>query len=91
MKFWMTVCPRLQGGDSSVGCYRASLGHKAQHSFDNNAVFRGLWHPRFGSVMSVVATRDIRRGQEVMVDYSYPLSSCPGWYSKLWEKHIDKG
>ena len=44
-----------------VNNYCASLGHKANHGFGSavNSEYIELFHPRFGTVMSVVATWDI--------------------------------
>merc|ERR1712106_327662 len=65
--------------------YRASLGHKACHSFEHkNSVFREFEHPRFGRVMSVVAVRDIELDEEVFVSYNYCVSLAPPWYQEIW-------
>ena len=65
--------------------YRATLGHKACHSFDEkNAAFQEFEHPRFGRIMSVVALRDIRADEEVFVSYNYSVSMAPEWYQELW-------
>ena len=73
--------------------YRATLGHKACHSFQQkNSVFREFEHPRFGCIMSVVAVRDIEQGEEVFVSYNYCVSFAPPWYQVLWFKHcLDMG
>jgi len=65
--------------------YRATLGHKACHSFEpkRNAKFDNLWHPRFGRIMSIVALRDIRLGEEILVKYGYDLRIAPEWYKQL--------
>ena len=65
--------------------YRATLGHKACHSFDcKNSVFQEFEHPRFGRIMSVVAARDIQQGQEIFVSYNYSVPLAPPWYQQLW-------
>ena len=58
---------------------QASLGHKACHSFTPNARFDEIYHARFGNIMSVVAKRDIRRHEEILVSYNYTLSVAPEW------------
>jgi len=68
--------------------YKASLGHKACHSFNNNASFSPLWHPRFGPIMSVVANDDIPAGEEVFVTYNYMIAKSPEWYQQLWFDHL---
>lgn len=73
----------LDVGPESQSCdqYRATLGHKACHSFEmKNAAFREFEHPRFGRIMSVVALRDIQRDEEVFVSYNYSVSHAPEWY-----------
>ena len=47
---------------------------KTCHSFDFNAHFESLWHPRFGKIMSVVANTDIEAGEEILANYNYSLS-----------------
>ena len=68
--------------------YRATLGHKACHSFEKkNAVFKEFEHPRFGRIMSVVAIRDIEPSEEVFVSYNYCVSLAPPWYQEIWFQH----
>ena len=40
---------------------------QACHSFTPNSTFASLYHPRFGKIMSIVAMRDLRAGEEVLV------------------------
>ena len=40
---------------------------------------REFEHPRFGVIMSVVALRDLRAGEEVFVSYNYCLGAAPPW------------
>ena len=70
--------------------YRATLGHKVCHSFINNSWFSPIWHPRFGQVMSVVASRDIMAGEEILVSYNYMIAKSPQWYKDLWFTHLRK-
>ena len=74
-------------GQERLENYRASLGHKVCHSFNNNCRFAQFWHPRFGNIMSVVAITDIRAGEELSVCYNYKLESAPTWYLQLWARH----
>lgn len=73
--------------------YRATLGHKACHSFEHkNSVFREFEHPRFGRIMSVVAVKDIEPDEEVFVSYNYCVSLSPPWYQEIWFEHcMNKG
>ena len=53
--------------------FRASLGHKANHGFRFNAQYTLFSaHPVLGSIMAVVATRDLPAGAEVLCKYGYP-------------------
>ena len=55
--------------DWPVHRYRATLGHKVNHAFDQsgrvNTVFSSAFHPRYGSVRSIQASKDIARGEQV--------------------------
>lgn len=49
--------------DTDVVNYRATLGHKANHSFKkSNAEYVDAYHPRFGSIVALVSLRDITKG-----------------------------
>jgi len=69
--------------------YCATLGHKACHSFsDRNAMFNEFEHPRFGAIMSVIATKDIHQDDEVLVSYNYTICHAPPWYQEQWVLHL---
>ncbi|XP_071743458.1 histone-lysine N-methyltransferase SETD7 isoform X5 [Lepeophtheirus salmonis] len=71
----------------SLESYKATLGHKACHCFEKkNAKFENLFHPRFGEIMSILATKDILPNEEVFVNYNYNLSYSPDWYLSLWKE-----
>ncbi|CAG9464201.1 unnamed protein product [Pedinophyceae sp. YPF-701] len=59
------------GGGRRAPRYCASLGHKANHSFLNNARYAPLFHPRHGAIKCVRAIKDIPAGQEITVRYDY--------------------
>ncbi len=82
------VCLDIPRGKENLSTYTATLGHKACHSFTPNAGFCELHHPRFGSIMSVVAKRDIARGEEVLVSYNYSIHLAPDWYRDLFFVHL---
>ena len=73
---------------TSLDCYRATLGHKANHSFAPNAEWTVFDHPRFGLIRAIAALIDIERGEEILVDYKMPLCKAPDWYLHLWVKHV---
>ncbi|XP_059079759.1 histone-lysine N-methyltransferase SETD7-like isoform X2 [Tigriopus californicus] len=67
--------------------YRATLGHKTNHSFHPNSIFREVpMHPRFGFIMSLVAKRDIAEGEEILVNYNYELEEAPKWFQNLYQE-----
>ena len=77
----------------NVTNFRQSLGHKINHSFKfTNAKFGQAYHPRFGFLIrTIVAISNIRKGQELFVNYGYTLgSSVPEWYSALYKKEMGK-
>ena len=47
---------------------------QACHSFQFNAHFERFWHPRFGTIMSIVSNVDIKAGEEILSNYNYSLS-----------------
>ena len=90
---WHNLCVDVPPAYSSLEIYRATLGHKACHHFQlRNSAFEEFEHPRFGRIMSVVAVKDIKEGEEIFVSYNYSLPLSPPWYQHLWFSHCqDKG
>ena len=76
----------------NISSYRATLGHKVNHSFKKaNTAFGQAFHPRFGNIRALYAVKDIFKGEEVLVDYGYRLSTnVPDWYSDLYAKETRK-
>ena len=74
----------------SITKYRATLGHKANHSFKHSSSKYGIaYHPRFGLVRAIFATRYINKGEEVLVNYQYRTgSNVPKWYSDLYKSEM---
>jgi histone-lysine N-methyltransferase SETD7 len=68
----------------SLDKYRATLGHKVNHSFLRaNCAFNAIFHPRYGLVRGLEATKDIRKGEELLTDYAYVMDgrrTLPRWY-----------
>ena len=67
--------------------YCATIGHKANHSFLPNAKWSRLDHPRFGMICSITALTDIKKGDEVLVNYGLGMGHAPDWYKGLWINH----
>ena len=76
-----------------IAKYRATLGHKANHSFKYfNSKYGMAYHPRYGSIRSIVAIRNIIKGEEILVDYLLGSrgEKVPEWYSNLYEHEVGK-
>ena len=67
---------------SRLDQYNATLAHKANHSFTPNTKWGRLDHPRFGQVVTIIAIKDIQVGEEVSVNYKYPVFLAPEWYKQ---------
>eukprot|EP00941_MAST-03F_sp_MAST-3F-sp1_P005356 g5356.t1 len=61
--------------------YCATLGHKVNHSAENNCIYCHYFHPRFGNIKAIRAIQDLRKGDECFVDYGY-FDEFPDWYTK---------
>ena len=71
-----------------ISKYRATLGHKFNHSFKyTTAKYGRAFHPRFGNIRTIYATTNITKGEEILVDYRYAKGSLvEEWYSELYLK-----
>ena len=76
----------------NISNYRATLGHKLNHSFINDKTKWGrVFHPRFGHIRSVVAKYDIKRGEEIIINYGYRIGTkVPKWTKDLYMKETGK-
>lgn len=73
---------------SALSSYCATLGHKVNHSFMPNADYGGLLDsPRFGVIRAFVSRRAIKQGEEILINYGYPLPTGPPWYRELYQKY----
>lgn len=76
----------------SLDKYRATLAHKVNHSFRAmNSEFNLVYHPRFGWIRGIHATRPISRGEEVLCHYGYEVDGNtlnPQWYLNLYEQEV---
>ena len=72
--------------------YRATLGHKVNHSFKRaNTDFGSAIHPRYGPIRTIVSNRRIRKGEQLLCDYQYPEDSAiPRWYEKVYVAEMGK-
>ena len=71
-----------------ISDFRATLGHKLNHSFDAKTYFSCAYHARFGYAVTVIAEHDILRGEEVFVNYHYEddsNDSVPLWYAEMYK------
>ena len=68
-----------------ISKYRATLGHKMNHSFKfAKAKYGRAYHPRFGNIRSIYAISNITKQEEILVNYGYTKQSrVPEWYSAL--------
>ena len=75
-----------------ISRYRATLGHKMNHSFKfAKAQMTHAKHPRFGDIRAYYATSNIAKGEEILVNYGYTKGGLvPQWYSSLYEKEVGK-
>ena len=61
------------------------------HSFEPNAHYDAIDHPRFGVIASVVSLKPIKKGEEIFTHYHYPgrlLNTASGldWYSESYQE-----
>ena len=70
--------------------YRATLAHKANHSFINyNCQYISLIHPRFGPISAIQSIKRISKGDEILTNYGYKTDQFVGsWYVKTYEKEL---
>ena len=46
---------------------------------------------RFGLIAAVKTIKDVKKGEEFLIHYGYPIQeSSPRWYNKLFEEHSKK-
>ena len=75
-----------------ISNYRATLGHKMNHSFKyQKSAYGKAFHPRFGKIRSVYATADIKRGEEILINYGYRVGGIvPKWFSDLYKQEMGR-
>ncbi len=66
----------------NIFCY-----FQANHSNVPNAEWALVEHPRFGLIRGLRAQREIKEGEEVLVNYHMNLADAPRWYRQVWLGH----
>lgn len=80
---------------STLNKYKASLGHKANHSFNPNCMYDLFCHPRFGEIKCIRTLRMIDHGEELTCCYDYnhqkadKTADLPEWYLSDFKKWSD--
>ncbi len=100
-EIYVDWCHATSGGDSDymdlpspleqTRHYRASLGHKINHSFRPNCRWSVAAHPVFGRVPAVVAISEVAPGEELTCHYMIDMGEAGGnpqfdWYVREWER-----
>ena len=75
---------------TSTENYRASLGHKINHSFAPNCRWDVVQHPVFGRIPRIVALVDIQKDQELTCHYMIDMQEAGAnpnltWYLEQWD------
>ena len=64
--------------------YKASLGHKVNHSWRPNCQYAKFQHPVFGhTALGIRTIMKVDKGEELSTNYRYDLDACPEWYYEL--------
>lgn len=82
---------------SSLTRYCASLGHKANHSFEPNCKYSLFQHPYFGKIKCICTIKCVQTNEELTVAYGYDhnglgwnQADAPQWYKDGLTKHKSK-
>jgi hypothetical protein len=71
--------PESDGRDTGV--YRATLGHKINHSFESwNCMFHVMDHPRFGTIPAARTTVRVDKDRELLCHYQWEYHEGGPWY-----------
>ena len=74
-----------------INLYNATLAQKVNNKFEpfTNSYFGFMEHPRFGSIVTVVALKNIKAGEEIFLDYGYAKDNSTrksvAWYVEQYE------
>lgn len=93
--YWITAddgtvlhLPEELGADTAK--YRATLGHKINHSFDKwNCMFHSLDHPRFGLIPAARTTEKVDKDRELLCLYEIKYHEGAPWFQELWRRQLD--
>jgi len=75
-----------------LSVYKASLAHKSNHCFQNNAKYDWYDHPRFGLIKCIRTIKPVKKDEEITVLYDYNeldengVLEAPAWYLDLLKK-----
>lgn len=94
-EYWIKVndkeviyLPSEYGRDTTK--YRATLGHKINHSFSMwNCMFHAMDHPRFGTIPAVRTTERVEKDQELLCLYEIQYHEGAPWFQELWRQELD--
>ena len=72
--------------------YKATLGHKVNHSFiKTNTVYGNAYNPRFGKCICHIATKNIKKYEELWTNYHYEDGDdVPEWYKEVRKIELGK-
>ena len=78
----------------SIKNYKATLGHKINHSFDPNCRWDIIEHPVFGRIPRIVTIKDIKADEELTCHYMIDMEEAGEsenfqWYIRQWEKESE--
>ena len=78
-EFCVDIPPHL----SSESAYCATLGHFANHCWQKqNCQYEQYYSPRFGHIKCLRAIKNIKKNEEIFVDYDYK-DEFPKWYKQF--------
>lgn len=72
-----------------LSSYKATLGHKINHSFLANCGFVATNHPRFGMIAAAKSFYEIKRGEEILCNYNLQFHEADPWYQEMWRIEVD--
>ena len=63
----------IPSGSERLSQYCATLGHKINHSLNDNAEWALVEHPRFGLIRGINTRKDIKKDDEILINYQMNL------------------
>ena len=80
----------IPDGYEDVSKYNATIGHKANHDFNNHVEHGTVDSARFGLISTLFTKRPVKKGEEIFSHYWYPISGNHPenfqWYFNQWEE-----